>query len=126
RWPIEVTPRPIRSSEVRFGSTSSSMSLSRKAASYCPRPRPRSQPAISTFAASMPPLLPLERVAAGKRHAIYNPAENHEMVEPGLPHCSDDGIAEIFGKIDPGNLGAQCPGDRAEVKRTIGHVFIIF
>jgi hypothetical protein len=31
RWPIEATPRPVRSSAVRRGSTSASTSLSRNA-----------------------------------------------------------------------------------------------
>ena len=43
RWPTEATPRSFRSSTVSLGSTASSMSLSRNAASYCPRPRLRSQ-----------------------------------------------------------------------------------
>src|SRR6516165_3111289 len=47
RWPTTDTPRSFRSSAVRFGRTVSSISLSRKAASYCPRPRLRSQTTIS-------------------------------------------------------------------------------
>jgi hypothetical protein len=38
RWPIEVTPMPIRSSAVRSGRTSPSTSLSRNASSYRSRP----------------------------------------------------------------------------------------
>src|SRR5271165_2334290 len=42
RWPTTVTPRSLRSSSVSFGSTAPSISLSRNAASYCPRPSFRS------------------------------------------------------------------------------------
>src|SRR5262252_7358844 len=43
RWPTTETPRSFKSSAVRFGRTVSSISLSRKAASYRPRPRLRNQ-----------------------------------------------------------------------------------
>ena len=42
RCPTTVTPRSFRSSAVSVGRMSPSISLSRKAASYCSRPRPRS------------------------------------------------------------------------------------
>ena len=48
RWPTMATPRSLRSSTVSFGSTSPSTSLSRNAASYCPRPRLRSQTPTSS------------------------------------------------------------------------------
>src|SRR6516164_5565169 len=50
RWPTTETPRSFRSSAVRFGRTVSSISLSRKAASYRPRPRLRSQTTMSMTA----------------------------------------------------------------------------
>ena len=48
RWPSEATPRSLRSSAVSSGRTSASMSLSRNACSYWPKPSPRSQAPTST------------------------------------------------------------------------------
>src|SRR5262245_17046373 len=53
RWPTIETPRSFRSSAVRFGRTVSSISFSRKAASYRPRPRLRSQITMSITAAKL-------------------------------------------------------------------------
>ena len=50
RWPTAATPRSFRSSTVSFGSIAPSISLSRNAASYCPRPRLRSQSPTSIVA----------------------------------------------------------------------------
>ena len=50
RWPIGTTPISRRSSDVRWGSTFSSISFARNAGSYCSSPRPRSQAAMSTLA----------------------------------------------------------------------------
>ena len=47
RCPSAATPSSFRSSAVRLGRTVSSISLSRNAASYFPRPRPRSQTTTS-------------------------------------------------------------------------------
>src|SRR6516162_2886420 len=47
RWPPSTTPRSLRSSVVSLGSASQSISLSRKAASYRSRPKPRSHAAMS-------------------------------------------------------------------------------
>ena len=47
RCPSDVTPSSFRSSAVRFGRTVSSISFSRNAASYFPRPRLRSQTTMS-------------------------------------------------------------------------------
>ena len=43
RWPTEPTPSAAKSSAVSLSRISPSMSLARKARSYCSRPRPRSQ-----------------------------------------------------------------------------------
>src|SRR5258708_15931144 len=43
RCPIKETPRSFKSSEVKFGKTSQSISFSLNELSYCPRPRLRSQ-----------------------------------------------------------------------------------
>jgi hypothetical protein len=45
--PDDAAPKSFRSSAVRFGRTVSSMSFWRNAASYCPRPRLRSQTTMS-------------------------------------------------------------------------------
>src|SRR5262249_34877432 len=50
RWPKDATPSSLRSSAVRFGRTVSSMSFSRKTASYLPRPKLRSQTTMSMTA----------------------------------------------------------------------------
>ena len=47
RCPSAVTPSSLRSSAVRSGRTVSSISFSRKTASYFPRPRLRSQTTMS-------------------------------------------------------------------------------
>ena len=52
RWPIEPTPKALRSSAVSSRSTSASMSLARNAGSYRSKPSPRSQAATST---ALPP-----------------------------------------------------------------------
>src|SRR3984885_2877502 len=54
RWPTAPTPRSFKSSEVRPLRTVSSISFSRKAASYRSRPRLRSQLAMSMIAARFP------------------------------------------------------------------------
>src|SRR5215471_4602263 len=50
RCPTRLTPISLRSSAVSSGSTAASISLSRKAFSYCCNPRPWSHAAISTLA----------------------------------------------------------------------------
>ena len=56
----DVTPRSFRSSAVRFGRTVSSISFSRNAASYLPRPRLRSQTTTSIDEAqALPSSIPL-------------------------------------------------------------------
>jgi hypothetical protein len=50
RCPSAATPSSFRSSAVRFGRTVSSISFSRNAASYFPRPRLRSQTTTSMTA----------------------------------------------------------------------------
>src|SRR5277367_6259280 len=47
RWPSAVTPSSFRFSCVKLGRTVSSISFSRNAASYFPRPRLRSQTTMS-------------------------------------------------------------------------------
>ena len=47
-WPMTVTPMSLRSSAVSLGRTAASISLSRNACSYCPKPSPRSQAPTST------------------------------------------------------------------------------
>ena len=54
RCPTAVTPSSFRVSCVRLGRTVSSISFSRNAASYFPRPRLRSQPPISIDGALTP------------------------------------------------------------------------
>ena len=57
RWPIGTTPISLRSSDVRLGSTLSSISFTRNAGSYCSSPRAWSHAAMSTLASptrSMP------------------------------------------------------------------------
>jgi hypothetical protein len=65
RCPIEATPSSFRVSCVRPGRTVSSMSFSRNAASYFPRPRLRNQTITSMTA-------PLLRVAG--HHRLSDPA----------------------------------------------------
>ena len=48
RWPTAATPISLRSSAVSLGRTSASISLSRNACSYRPKPSPRSQAPTST------------------------------------------------------------------------------
>src|SRR5260370_9963700 len=43
RCPIKETPRSFKSSELKFGKTSQSISFSLNELSYCPRPRLRTQ-----------------------------------------------------------------------------------
>jgi hypothetical protein len=50
RCPSAATPSSLRSSAVRLGRTRSLISFSRNAASYCPRPRLRSQTTTSMMA----------------------------------------------------------------------------
>src|SRR5215470_17801204 len=50
----------------------------------------------------------------------------HQMVEPGAPDRGDRSVAEVFGEIEPGNLGAQSARDRMDLKRTVGHQLMIF
>ena len=54
RCPTIPTPRSFRSSAVKFGRTVSSIAFSRNAASYCPRPRLRSQSPRSMVAPHLP------------------------------------------------------------------------
>ena len=53
RCPTMVTPKSFKSSAVRRGRTFSFIAFSRKAASYCSRPRLRSHTATSTTAPSL-------------------------------------------------------------------------
>src|SRR6516164_2905921 len=69
RWPTNVTPRSFRSPAVRRGSTLASIAFSRKAASYCSSPRPRSHAATSTLASptrSPPSFILAQTAAAGE------------------------------------------------------------
>ena len=63
RCPSAVTPSCFRCSSVRLGSTVSSISFSRNAASYFPRPRLRSQTTMSMTA----------RLQSGVAHIICWP-----------------------------------------------------
>ena len=71
RCPTAETPRSFRSSAVRLGRTVSSISFSRNAASYFPRPRLRSQTTMSM---------------TGPRFllAAYHPARGTERVYSGV------------------------------------------
>src|ERR1700720_157046 len=55
RWPIELTPRPSKSSAVNSGSTSASMWLAAKAGAYCSRPSRHNQSATLIDIAALPP-----------------------------------------------------------------------
>jgi hypothetical protein len=52
RCPTTETPKSFKSSAVRLGRSFSVMAFSRKAASYCSRPRPRNHTAKSMTASS--------------------------------------------------------------------------
>ena len=76
RWPIEVTPRPTRSSAVSSGRMSAPISLSRNACSYCESCKLRSQVPMSTSILHQSPgarsqqarALRPARTANGQRH----------------------------------------------------------
>jgi hypothetical protein len=38
--------------------------------------------------------------------------EDDQMVEPGMPDCSDRAVVEVSRQIDPDNLGPERAGDR--------------
>jgi hypothetical protein len=48
------------------------------------------------------------------------------MAEPSPPDRGDRAAVEVFGEIDPDDLGAQRSGDRTDLQRTVGHMFVIF
>ena len=88
RWPTTATPRSLRSSTVSFGSTSPSIALSRNAASYCARPRLRSQsPTSIVVSPDSPgddgrtrPCCPWRRIAmaAGRNKIALNQSSLYE------------------------------------------------
>src|ERR1700731_3292776 len=82
RCPSAVTPSSLRSSAVRFGRTVSSISFSRNAASYCPRPRLRSQTTTSMMAPEL-------RLAAYHRRSgperSWEASGSERAGEPGAP-----------------------------------------
>jgi hypothetical protein len=43
-----------------------------------------------------------------------------------MPDRGDRRVVEVFGKIDPGDLCAQRARNRTDLKRTVGHLPIIF
>jgi hypothetical protein len=73
----------------------------------------------------MPSCLPVDAAGRRRRAGVHNPAENHEMVEPGQPNRCDYCSDEVFGDIGSGDLGAQHPDNRADLESTVGHRPII-
>ena len=57
---------------------------------------------------------------------VLRAKEDHQMVEPGMPDRRDRAVVEVFGKIDPGDLGPERAGNRTDLKRTVGHQPMIF
>ena len=55
------------------------------------------------------------------RRQILTAKEDDEMVEPSAPNRRDRATVKIFGEVDPADLGAQRPGNRADLERIAGH-----
>jgi hypothetical protein len=43
------------------------------------------------------------------------------MIEPRSPQGRYGSAIEVSGKVEAGNLGAQCAGDLPDVERAVGH-----
>ena len=90
RWPIDVTPSPIRSSAVSFGRISASISFARNAVANCSSPRPRSQLVMSIdIAGSRSPVEaspPTAISPSGAHHG--SPSGRRE--QPGGHHVNSD------------------------------------
>ena len=50
------------------------------------------------------------------RRQLLIAKENHQVVEPGAPERRHGFAVEIFGEIDPADLGSQRPSNRADVE----------
>src|SRR5262249_50036003 len=71
------------------------------------------------------PEMPGEGQKALRRQGLAG-EEDHQMVEPGAPDGGDRAVVEVFGEIEPGNLGAQSARDRMNLERMVGHQLMIF
>src|ERR1700739_433494 len=90
RCPTGPTPNPFKSSAVNFGRTVSSISFSRNAASYLPRPRLRSQTTMSMTALHIGGQ---KRQAAGGRNQGDGPIGN--VVNPMVQFDVEPAAAQI-------------------------------
>ncbi len=85
RCPTMTTPRSFKSSAVKRGRTFSLIALSRNIASYCSRPRCRSQPPRSMIVPELNPARMIIQVKQGVQGTAHSAARSRGPVLDDLP-----------------------------------------
>jgi hypothetical protein len=102
RCPTILTPRSFKSSAVKLGRTASSISFSRNAASYCPRPRLRSQSPRSMVALELRPTSMIMQAKQPVQTTLFESA-----FSPDGPRMSELGQTEKNHAVSAGPRTAR-------------------